>query len=318
MTNSDYIYYNVRIDNKSGGGRASFNQTRSQPILENPSEYELTIERFYIPATNIPILLFKENRYSVTLSFDGADVTQPLVWIPNKSYPAVYGNTIWYYQEMVDMVNVAFKSAYDALKLLKPALTPTEAPYITYQTEGGLFIFNAEKLYDPVVNGGDTVKIYMNIELFKLFNSFQDFSQPELEPKAHQIIVKDNGNNTSTSNPSYYATYGEWSTLFAWNDLVSIVFETNSIPVIPENNQSQVNETQQIITDFEPIADINDRSAIQFYPQGELRYYSLNSTQPFYTMNLNVMWKDKKGDIFPIYLNETETLTVKILFRRKV
>jgi len=317
--NSDYVYYNIRIDsNTSPQGRASFNQTRVQPILENPSEYELTIERFFIPAINIPILIFKENRYSVTLSFDGADVTQPLIWIPNTAYAGLYGNTIWYFQEMLDMVNIAFKDAYDALKLLKPAITPTNPPYITFDSETGFFIFNAEKLYDPVVNGGETVKIYMNIELFKLFNAFQDFEQEELEPKAHQIIVKDNGNNTSPTNSLYYKTYAEWNNLFAWNDLQSIVFETNSIPVIPENNQSQVNLTQQIITDFEPIAGTNDRSAIQFYPQGELRWYSLNSTQPFYTMNLNVMWKDKQGELYPIYINETEALTVKMLFRKKL
>ena len=64
---SDYVYYNVRIDSKSGKGRAEFNETRVQPILDDPSKYELTIERFYVPAVDIPIMIFKDNYYSITL-----------------------------------------------------------------------------------------------------------------------------------------------------------------------------------------------------------------------------------------------------------
>lgn len=318
MNNNNYIYYNVSIDSKTSQGQANFNETRVQPILDNPSEYELTIERFYVPAVNIPIMIFKDNKYSITLSFDGVDITKTLIWIPNKSYSGLYGKDLWNYQEMLDIVNKAFSDAYIDLKLAKPTITPTEPPFITYDAETNLFIFNAQRLYDPIFNGGPTVEIYMNIDLFALFNSFQDFEQEELEPKAHQILVKDNKNNISTTLIDYYSTYGEWVTLFGWNDLQSIVFETNSIPVIPENQQSQINQTQQIITDFEPIQDINNRSAIQFFPQGELRYYSLNSTKPFYNMNLNVMWKDKEGNFYPIYINDTETLTIKILFRKKL
>jgi len=318
MNEEEYIYYNIRIDSDTAGGKAIFNETRVQPILNNPSEYELTIQRFYVPAVNIPIMLFKDNKYSVTLSFDGVDVTKILIWIPNKTYPGLFGQDLWNYQEMVDMVNVAFSNAYTDLKAAKPALTPTEAPFITYEADSNLFVFNAERLYDPEFNGGPTVEIFMNIELFALFNSFQDFEQKEQEPKAHKLLIKNNGNNTTTINTkAYYSTYGEWVSLFGWNDLQSIVFETNSIPVVPENDSSQVNQTQQVITDFEPLQDINNRSAIQFYPQGELRYYSLNSTKPFYNMNLNVYWKDKKGNYYPIYINNTETLTVKIQFRKK-
>jgi len=317
--NTEYVYVNIKIDSNTAGGKAFFNETRVQPIIDNPTEWELTIERFFVPAVDIPIMIFKDNYYSITLSFDGVDITETLIWIPNKSYSGLYGQDVWNYQEMLDIVNVAFTHAYNQLKAIKPALTPTEPPFITYEADSRLFVFNAERLYDPIYNGAPTVEIYMNIQLFKLFNSFQDFESEELQPKAHRILVKNNGNNLTTINgKAYYSTYGEWTTLFGWNDLQSIVFETNSIPVVPENQQSQNNQTQQIITDFEPLQDINNRSAIQFFPQGELRYYSLNSTTPLYNMNLSVFWKDKEGNFYPIYINDTETLTIKILFRKRL
>jgi hypothetical protein len=311
---SEYVYYNIRIDNETSNGRAFFNETRVQPILDNPSNYELAVERFYVPAMDIPIMIFKDNYYYVTLSFGGVDATVPLVWIPNTSGTDPYGNSIWNYQEMVDIVNVAFQTAFTTLG----AGPPTEAPYITYEAESNLFVFNAQRLYDPVFAGGATIEIFMNINLYSLFNSFQDFESEENDPKAHKILVKNNGNNISPTLTDYYSTYGEWVTLFNWNDLQSIVFDSNTIPVVPENLQSQTNETQKIITDFEPIQDINNRSAFQYYPQGPLRWYSLSSQQPLYNMNLNVYWKDNEGKLYDIIIEPTEVLTVKILFRKKI
>ena len=110
----------------------------------------------------------------------------------------------------------------------------------------------------------------------------------------------------------------EFSTLFLWTDLFNILFETSSIPVSTENLSSQTNKTRRIMTDFEPLQDISNRSAIQYYPQGPIRYYDLESNQPLRRIDLNILLSNKEGEIFPLRLNSTDELSVKLEFRRKV
>jgi hypothetical protein len=109
----------------------------------------------------------------------------------------------------------------------------------------------------------------------------------------------------------------EYSTLFLWNDLQKIILETDSIPTAPELLGSQTNKTRKIITDFEPLSQINDRSTIQFFPQGALRFYDLISNYPLTNMNVKIYWADKAGTQYPIYLNNTDNLTIKLYFKKK-
>lgn len=75
MSNEN-IYYNIRVSVKGNPNKiAEFNETRVEPILNNPSSYELAVERFYIPSLEIPVMLWKDNYWSLTLSYDNVDTT---------------------------------------------------------------------------------------------------------------------------------------------------------------------------------------------------------------------------------------------------
>lgn len=312
------IYYNVVINGKAGTSiPAIYNETRTESILENPSNYQLTIQRFYVPAFNIPILLFKDNYYSVSMTYGGTTITKPLIYTSFSIAP--YPNPIYDYQHMVDIVNTAIEDAYNDLKALFPAGPPTEAPFITFNPTNKLFSLNAEQLYDPAVAGGATFELWFNFPLGSLFVGFQQFYNDISSPLNSRFIIKNNGNNTTTYNGKpYYSTEAEYNTLYLWNSLESIVFTTGSIPVVPENNSGQVALKQQVITDFIPLASINDRTAIQYYPQGALRWYDLQGSTPLRNIDVQVYWKDKTGQLYPVYIFETESLSIKIQFRKKL
>tara|TARA_R110002126_G_scaffold45043_3_gene127925 strand:- start:259 stop:1218 length:960 start_codon:yes stop_codon:yes gene_type:complete len=314
---NDNVYYNIRINSETSQGRAFYDENRVAPILNNPSEYELAIERFRIPATDIPIFIWKGDDYfKVTMSYNGIDVTEPLVFIPNISVPDTYGDAIWNYQELIDILNVALSNAYTAINIASPGSSPTEAPFLTYDADTQLLTFNAEQLYDT--NGVPTIDIYFNSPLYLLVPSFQTFSNSQIPLKEYQIIVKNNLNNITTiGGKAYYSTKQEYNTLSLWNDLVSIAFETDSVPVSAEKQGDQKNVVKRIMTDFEPLEDINNRQAFQFYPQGPLRFYDMNSIYPLSRIDLKVYWVDKNDKSYPIFINENEVLTVKILFRKK-
>ena len=319
MTDSN-IYYNVLINylnssEKSALGFpiASFKETRVDAILKNPSEYELAIERFKVPTFSIPILFFKSNYYYVRMSYNGDTITQPLVYVPNGGEP-LYGNVIYNYQDFIDILNNALSSCFTILKGVQPGAPPTERPFVVYDATTQLCSFYAEQLYD--INGPPTIKVEMSNSLYHLFPSWQTISQADFE--WYQIVIKNNKNNSTVYNAkNYYIMTQEYSTLALWNDLQSVIFYTDSIPINQELEPSQANKTRRIVTDFEPLDDVNIRDSLQFFPQGPLRFYDLKSDYPLNTIDIKVRFQTKDGQIYPCYVFPDNQISLKILFRKK-
>jgi len=320
---TDHIYYNIDIrkpdDYKDLPFQAVFNETRVEPVLKIPSDYELAVVRFSIPSQNIPIFLWKENAFSVSLKYLNFVFTTTLQFIPNSpggNYD-YYGKSIWNYQDLIDSINVGLLTSFNNFVAGVPPFLniPTKAPYMIYDATTQLCSLIALTKYDSsFVN---PVFIYFNGALSNYFPALQNFGtgDPIL---TKMIVVKNNFNNEiQIGTDEYYKMSEEYSTLFLWNDLQKILIETDTIPVVNELLGSQTNKTQKIITDFEPLSQINDRSMIQYYPQGPLRFYDMISNYPMTNMNVKIYWADKAGKTYPIYLNSTDNLTIKLYFKRK-
>ena len=318
---ADHIYYNITIkQNDINRGIAKFSENRVQPIVDNPENYELAVVRFNIPGTQIPIFLWR-NDFKITFSYNGSDFTNDLQFIPNSpggNYDW-YGPAIWSYQDFIDSINAGFLACFNDFVAGTPAFSgkPTNPPFMTLDHNSQLCSIYAPVEYDSSI--ANPIKIYFNAKLFDLFPSFQNIqtADPIL---AKQIIVSNNFglDNITLNSIDYIKVEQEYTTLFLWTDLFNILFETNSIPVSTENLASQTNITRRIITDFEPLQDFNNRSAIQFFPQGPLRWYDLESNQPLRRIDLNILWSTKEGKVFPLRLNSTDELSVKLEFRRKL
>ena len=321
--NEDHIYYNIDIrkgvENLGQLTQAVFNETRVEPILNKPSDYDLSVVRFSIPSQSIPIFLWKENEFQVTISYLNFDFTTTLQHIPNSpggSYD-YYGKSIWNYQDFIDSINVGLLASFNDFVAGTPAfaLKPTKAPYMIYTAETQLCSLIAEEKYDTTYT--DPVYIYFNRALVDYFPALQNYDTEDAV-KTAWIRVKDNFNNIIVDGGiNYYEVKEEYTTLFLWNDLQKILLETDSIPVNNELLGSQTNKQRKVITDFEPLSQINDRSQIQYFPQGPLRFYDLISDYPLTRMNLNIRWESKDGRTFPIYLTEYDNLTVKLYFKKK-
>lgn len=325
------VYYNIRIENiQEQPINAYFSENRVQPIIDKPCDYELAVVRFSIPAYTVPIMFFRDDTgdfkdefYSITMSFDGHDENERLQFIPNDDgtneiYPGK--KCIWFYQELVDSLNNALKTAFDKMKIAKPLAPPTEAPFMVFDPVTQLFSLYAEKLYDTT--GVPTIEIFMNPILFKLFSTLRvierDVAVPPYFEKNFQLVIKDNKLNSTTYNgKDYYIMIQDDKSLFLWNDLQNILFETNTIPVNPEFMGSQNNTIRRVITDFEPLSDVPSHQVIQFYPQGPLRYYDLKSNYPLTAIDLRLFWGDSKKRIYPIKLTNGDVMTCKLLFRKK-
>ena len=320
---TDHIYYNIDIrkpdDYKGLRFPAEFNETRVEPVLKVPSDYELAVVRFSIPSQNIPIFLWKENTFSVSIKYSTFIFTTILQWTANS--PAgtydYYGKAVWNYQDFIDSINAGLLTSFNNFVAGVPPFLniPTKAPYMTYDPTTQLCSLMAITKYDSTyVN---PVLIYFNGALSNYFPALQNYGTSD--PILTKLIkVKNNFNNdVQIGIDVYYKMSEEYSTLFLWNDLQKILLETDTIPVSNELLGSQTNKTRKIITDFEPLSQINDRSMIQYYPQGPLRFYDMISNYPMTNMNVKIYWTDKAGKIYPIYLNDTDNLTIKLYFKRR-
>jgi hypothetical protein len=279
----------------------------------------MAVMRFSVPALFIPIFLWETpTPFEVSMRFDGEYITQELEYIPHATNPnnPPYGEAIWNYQQFVDVINQALKKCWDNMVIAKPAQPTTEAPFFTYDAKTQLCSLNAEKLYDDTTN---SIEIFLSKRLFILFPSLQEFVET-LSPvlTVYKIPIKNNNNNSTTYNGlAYFAMEQEYSTLALWNDFTTIIFETDSIPVEPELLPTQQNATRRLLTDFEPISDINNRQTFQYFPQGKVRYYDMKSSYPMNRVDLRVYWEARDGRVYPLYIGQTEVLTLKLLFRKK-
>ena len=189
--------------------------------------------------------------------------------------------------------------------------------------------------YNP--NLANPIQIYFNPPLYHLFSSFPAY------------IVSINGGNLgknfliqtynfSGGSNAYFPAIDteyvslqipqEYSTISLWNPVTSIVFCSNTLPIVSNqvsapllyNNgiviQSGGNNANisQIITDF--VAD-NYLSSIIYLPSAQYRYIEMFGNRPLYTVDIVVYWKDRYGALNPFLLSSGSSATIKFLFTRK-
>lgn len=360
----DHIYYDLDITNNNLGLNNSisplinFNEIRTSTFLQNPSDYYLSIVRFQVETTSLPLFIpqvdITQNNpnvlvYTVTLVFGANQVTIPLLFspqdltVPPPSPPftaSTYGNPYYYIYNIqkfiFDTVNPALQTAFTALLALG-ALPTTNAPFIEFDPFTNYCILNADVLGYNQASASPQIQIFMNANLYQLFNSFTaDFFGGTISPNLAVRLKVFNNNNTNIINyPTYNALqmYQEFSVIPVWNPVKSIVFTSNLLPVNPsyagdpvviiDNNvvspNSSNNAYVNVISDYqvELIKGNETRPLVQYVPTAEYRLFDLIGNNPLGTLNLQCFWKDRFNNLVPFQLKTGCTASIKIMFRNK-
>jgi hypothetical protein len=229
---SDNIYYNIEINNILTSGTennqipAQYFENTSQAILTDPSQYYLTIARFSVPGSSIPIFIMDiiNNQanpnltpYIVCLSYDGNDYPVNIIYYPlntalapttaipqqqvNNSYYYVYS-----YDHMIQMINTALATSFSQLKTANPGAPPTQPPFFIYDPETQLIslIVQKEYYYDGMTA---TIDIYTNANLLNTYLEsisaiFYGFNQPNGKDFKYIIDLKYNNGYPAANNPA--------------------------------------------------------------------------------------------------------------------
>jgi hypothetical protein len=130
----------------------------------------------------------------------------------------------------------------------------------------------------------------------------------------------------------------DYQTLTNWAQVQSIVILSSTLPVESEfvpifyptnalNNQFSniglsAESSQKILTDFEiPLSVGSDiRNVYSYTPTAEFRRLSLTGSGDIKYIDVNIRWKDAKGETHPIFLlpNTFKNLSIKLLFEYKI
>jgi len=376
--NPDMVYYDIVSTNFQSTSELDpflrFNETRTNPVIENSGEYYMSIVRFILDTYNLPNFICQIQPqqgdpnlsiYSVTLEYDdgvGGVTTAPqqyIDWVPqNKNLPVPIppsatssgfqqNNTEYYYcyqfQYFLELINKAFGDAMAALIVLVGApLAIALQPILTWDVTTSKAILQAQEDYFNQSNVA-RVKIYMNPPLFALFNSFPSLNFGNVGVtlgRNHQLLVADyQGINTillptNVVAPAvqtiYTQMFQEFSTIDTWTPVASIVFTSNTLPIISNqlsaplifnNGQTSTGignnaNFAQIITDFQTNQQVF-KPNILYTPTAEYRRIDMTGNTPLTNIDINVYWRDKLGQLIPFLLASGSTATIKFLFEKK-
>ena len=224
---------------------------------------------------------------------------------------------------------------------LSPLFTAKQ-PVLTWDVTSSKAILQAQEQYFNQSNAA-RVKIYMNPPLFALFNSFPSLNfgtKGVTLGRNHQLLVADyQGINTillptNVIAPAvqtiYTQMFQEFSTIDTWSPVSSIVFTSNTLPIISNqlsaplifnNGQTSTGignnaNFAQVITDFATNQQVF-KPNILYTPTAEYRRIDMTGNTPLTNIDINVYWRDKLGQLIPFLLASGSTATIKFLFEKK-
>jgi hypothetical protein len=266
----NHVYYNATLTNTTSGQiPATIIDTRSEPLLQNPEDWEMSVIRFDVSAQTVPLTIVNIVSPGVidpttpltlltqflfaTLTVGGIDYTVQVSLTPSASYVQQPIGAIFNFQKLLDDVNAAFSAAYNLIPvLMRPA---GSAP--------PQFIWNPNtQLIDLYVDGNylspeqvppyslPTIQIWVSTALWDYLTGFNAF-QNAMYSVSHKDVRIEGRRSTAIVLPAFglrdgfpvsvasintplYSIQQEAQQTQNWNDARSLLITSSLLPVRPE------------------------------------------------------------------------------------
>lgn len=266
------IYYDLTTSNFDSVNnenlvQLAYTEKRSTPILPVSSNYKMSILRFSLTSTTLPIWLFQtkafstdplEGVYSITMEWvtPGLTITADpihLIFVPQDKTkpvppaPSTYPNGVqpgvnefyyvYNYGNIVDMVNTALFYAHESLSDIVAAIVGSSAPVMVWNDDLTATIYSELDFYD--VSAPNHINIYFNRPLYTLFSSFPSYKFLPTDTGCHFQILTNSRNSISTTViPAYgpaelIKTDMEYSCAELFSPIAALVFTSPTLPIVP-------------------------------------------------------------------------------------
>lgn len=363
----DVIYFNINIPfapNDIGQSPAIFSQQLNLPIVYSPDEYYLAIVRFRVPTAAIPIFIapiqpnlppyFNTNVgngapmiFSVSLSFMG--VTSPQTFVnfitttPNAptstpltpAHPFIDPLPFYYiftYGIFIEMINIAFQTAFTALGGMIALPGGSVAPYLIFDpiTER-ISLIAQTAFYDLALP--TPIEVFSNDFLYAFLDPlpifFNGFNLANGLDVQYNIYNQNNNfynppNAAPAIPPLFYAMTQEFTSLSNWNNFRSLQIVSNTLPIKTEFvPQSLINTgmvaSVPILADFVPVTELGPeaRTNVQFIIDGPWRFINMYGKVAISKIDISIYWTDQLGAQFPVFIPYNQSVTMKLMFIKK-
>jgi hypothetical protein len=335
----DLIYYDISATNyttATSNIRLNFQETRSSPFLQKPSDFNLSIVRFSLDTYNLPVFIptikyessdADETIYSLTVKYkdkyyiknikwksQNLDVSKPSKTVNNFQD---YNSTYYYCYTFNYFVNLLND---EIIKLFEEIADDNTTE--NFDTEPFYFKFLSDFTFSIVLNNDmEDLEIYFNNGLYSLFSSFTFIRSSD---DVYKLIYK------NYEKTEVFEIVQDYSAIDIWTPISSLVFTSSSLPIVPSqiskpnifynnqliSNSNNSNDLNKIITDLE-VNQQNYKPNLLYNPTAEYRYIEMLGDTPLNYIDINVMIKLKDGQLVPFYLSSFGSMTLKILFKKK-
>jgi len=304
----DNIFYNLEINGENQQTRqAIFNINRTDVILDNPSDYYLGIIDFSLPLYSVPLFSFVNGRYKFSLFFDNLTLTNDLLWVPETINTSPVFQSVYSYQSFITSMNNSLKTLYNNMQFAKPLFLPTEQPFVTLDND--LLSINIQEWY--YLNNSF---ILCNNQLFEFLTSISHFF---VTPTLVRFLYDDHMPSYMRGGIKYYKLTQQNRDLDNWSSLVSILFQTNTVPVAGEIIGAQNNEQILVLGDYIHLPNSNRTAYYNFVSKAPIRLCDLNSNYPMTQMDVTIRWYNKEGASEIIVISPDQNARMKLVFVRK-
>ena len=279
------------------------------PWILDPQQHYIYVDTFNIPVYSVELFTFRENTYTLSLEFGGTEISKDLIYIPSNSLDNSNEGLVYQYLVFVDMINQTWQSIWDDLKIAEPALPSLYPPHLYYDPSTQLLSLYAEQVYLSA-----PINIYLNKQMSIKLGSFSQF---ELSPDKFQLLIRNNFTNTVTfrGQPSFVMA-NSYVFVQTWSDFERVIIETDTIPVVLEDEGAQADVKRPILTDFIPTQSIDRVTSLQFFDTNAFRRYAnLVSSYPQRSLDIRILSENSRGETSAIFINKGTTGTLKLGIR---
>ena len=337
----NHIYYNMTITNNGTEPiLAQKTDFRNVSIVDKIEDYELSIVKFSIPTSQLPIVqnfptgalaTSQSTGFSITIA-KGATVSQQfLTYVPIDNSGQSY---IYSYKTIIDMINSALNLAWSAVGGVG------NTPYMAFDSASQLF-----SIFYSNLDLGNSVFIWFNANLTYWFPSF-----PITFYNTVPFAIANNGryarlpnddqaspNDMSPLPDGYFQVLQEYPSTISLYTPRSLRIVCGTVPtraemipvsipsgqLVPENAPATANNdnTQKILTDFDlplnnAIADL--RPFITFSQIAPYRRIDIISQGELRIFSLQIFWVDAYNNLYELFFDPNQSITMKFMFERKL
>ena len=351
------LYYDIMLSNLNSTTSASpiitFNETRSNPFVYCPENYFLSIIRFSLDTCSLPIwvptiqgIQSDPNLtiYSVSMTYNGYTVQTYMNFIPQdktQTTPVAPSQTstglqifcdyyyVYNYDYVIYLLNNTLETCFNSLAALT-ALPTSNISYLKWDTTNNIATLISDQ------NGfndtsDDYIGVYFNNALYQLFVSLPMTLQSTTSSNGlnYQISTSNYGNANTENIDNYTAqlVVQEYSTISVWNPVMSVVFTSNTLPIVSEQlsaplvfingltkQSTNISAIANVLTDF--ATDGIYKPSLLYQPY-VYRYIEMIGNSPLSSFDITIYWKNRYSELIPFQLNAGCTATIKMMFTLK-